>query len=271
MRDARLEDSNAGLEQAVAARTARLQTANATLEALATTEPLTGLPNHRALVELIDREIERAHRYNRSFALLFIDLDHFKALNDSCGHEAGDAALKELGLVAKDCLRAVDALGRWGGEEFVALLPETDLSTAVKVAERLRAMVAAHRFGPGGGIYLTCSIGLSVFPNDAGARSELVSSADRAMYASKMLGRNQVRLASDPIIETIDSTVHGSREDEAMMGTVGALVTLVEARDAYTAEHTSETAALSLRIAGGMGLEGADLRLVEMVSKLHDM
>ncbi len=269
--DARLEASNTELEAKVAARTASLREANAQLEAIATTDPLTGLPNHRALVDVLDREIERSQRYHRPCAVLFLDLDHFKALNDGCGHAAGDAALTELGCVVKGCLRGIDTLGRWGGEEFVALLPETDEETALEIGERIRAAVAAHLFRTGGGIYLTCSLGTAAYPADAQNRAELVDAADRAMYAAKRLGRNQMRAASDPIVKTLETETENSREEVTLQGTVEALVSLVEARDAYTGEHTEGVEALAIRLAQALRLDAAEVRLVGLVGKLHDV
>src|SRR5205807_1730183 len=158
---------------------------NARLEALATTDPLTELPNHRAMVAALDQELERARRYHRPCALLFLDLDHFKALNDSYGHAAGDITLHELATVVSTSLRGVDVAGRWGGEEFVAILPETDSDGAAALAERVRTALAAHAFTAGGGTHLTCSIGVAAYPHDAEERDRLVDMADRAMYAAK--------------------------------------------------------------------------------------
>jgi diguanylate cyclase (GGDEF)-like protein len=270
-RDARLERVNHELEQKVEARTASLREVNARLEALATTDPLTGLPNHRALVTGIDQEIERSERYGRSCALLFLDLDHFKALNDSCGHAAGDAVLEDLGAVIRQCLRGIDTLGRWGGEEFVALLPETEPEAALEVGERIRAAVAAHTFQAAGGVFMTCSLGIASYPQDAQSRSELVATADRAMYAAKRLGRNQVRVITDPVVETLEEGAENSREEIAMQGTVEALASLVEARDAYTAEHTKGVADMSVQLARLLGAGVAEAHLVELISKLHDV
>ena len=136
--DAKLELSNNDLENRIAKRTASLREANGRLEALATTDPLTGLQNHRSLVALLDQELESSSRYGRSCGLLFLDIDHFKALNDGCGHAAGDSALEEFGSVVRQCLRGMDTVGRWGGEEFVAVLPESDSLTAIEIGERIR-------------------------------------------------------------------------------------------------------------------------------------
>ncbi len=270
-RDATLEASNVELESKVQLRTASLSDANVRLEALVTTDPLTGLPNHRALVDVIDKELERSRRYERPCTLLFLDVDHFKALNDGRGHAAGDSALEELGKVGTQVLRGIDTLGRWGGEEFVALLPETDAVTGLEIAERFRVSIAAHLFQCGGGIHLTCSLGIATFPDDATTRSDLVTAADRAMYAAKRMGRNQVRAVTDPVVDTMAVGNMSSREEVAMQGTVEALASLVEARDAYTGEHTEGVARLAVRIAQKMGMDSAEVRLVELVGKLHDI
>lgn len=270
-RDARLEFSNADLERKVEARTLSLREANARLEALATTDPLTGLPNHRALVDIIDTEIERAHRYHRHCALLFLDLDHFKALNDGCGHAAGDTALEELGGVVRGGLRGIDIVGRWGGEEFIVLLPETDLASAAGIAERIRSAVAAHLFSSNSGMYLTCSVGVAAYPENAENRAALVSAADRAMYAAKKMGRNQVRVISDPAVQSLENEEMGTREDVTLMGTVEALASLVEARDSYTGEHTDGVEALAVQIAQTLDLSPTEVRTVGLVAKLHDI
>lgn len=270
-RDARLEANNIDLEQKVERRTTLLREANARLEALATTDPLTGLPNHRALVDLIDKEIERSRRFERPCALLFLDLDHFKALNDTCGHGAGDLALQELGTVIKEGLRAIDTIGRWGGEEFVVMLPESDAMTALHVGERLRALVAAHLFQAGGGLYMTCSVGVAAYPEDALVRSDLLEAADRAMYAAKQMGRNQVLAFSDPIVRTLETEGPGSREEAILQGTVEALASMVDVRDAYTGQHTTGVVLLAGRIAQEMQLDTAEARLVTLVAKLRDI
>jgi diguanylate cyclase (GGDEF)-like protein len=270
-RDARQEASNTELEQKVEQRTTLLQEANSRLEALATTDPLTGLPNHRALVDLLDKELERSRRYERPCTVLFFDLDHFKALNDTCGHNAGDQALQEFGTVLQTVLRQIDTLGRWGGEEFVVVLPEMDTDSALHVGERLRAAVAEHLFLAGGGLYLTCSAGIATYPSDALHRSELLEAADRAMYAAKQMGRNQVFAFSDPIVKTLETERAGSREELILQGTVEALAGLVEMRDAYTGQHTEGVVLLANRLAKEMGLDTAEERVVALVAKLRDI
>lgn len=247
-----------------------LAEANARLEALATTDPLTGLPNHRAMVAAIDQELERVQRSSQPCAVVFLDLDHFKALNDTCGHGAGDATLREFAAQVRATLRGIDTLGRWGGEEFVCLLPETDKEEAMGLAERVRAAVAGHAFAAAGGARLTCSIGFAICPYDTIGRDGLVDAADRAMYAAKRLGRNQIRVVSDPAVAALDGEV-GSREETALVGTVEALAALVEARDSYTGRHTEEVAQLTVRLALTLGCDASQARMIGLAGRLHDV
>ena len=270
-RDALLAEHNALLEEQVSARTADLLEANIKLKALATTDPMTGLFNHRALIAILNQELERCQRFDRSCALMFLDLDHFKALNDSYEHGAGDGALQEFGAVVGECLRGIDTLGRWGGEEFVILLPEINAEDALSVAERIRAHIATHQFSVGGGLHLTCSVGVSMYPEDGQDRSALVKAADRAMYAAKRLGRNQIRLASDPAISELEAEAEVSREEVSLLGVVEALSALVAARDQYTGEHVNGVALLTTQIALSMGLSPSEARMIGLVGKLHDI
>ncbi len=247
--------------------------ANMRLQALATTDPLTGLPNHRALVAALDHEIERTRRYDRPCSVLFLDLDHFKALNDTCGHQVGDLALNKLAATVRSTLRGIDTLGRWGGEEFVAILPETTMNDGLTIAERIRGAVAAQAFTAGGSAHLTCSIGIATCPDTGLDRDGIVAAADRAMYAAKRLGRNQVRAANDVAVTALDGDANGtgSREEAALVGTVEALATLVEARDHYTGQHTQEVALLVVRLALTLGRDVAEARLIGLAGRLHDV
>ena len=242
------------------------------LESLATTDPLTNLPDHRGLMNMLDREFERAARYGRPFSIAVIDIDHFKALNDSLGHAAGDEALRQFGEVVRHGLRAIDLTARWGGEEFVAIMPETDEPGAAAAAEYLRAMVAGHSFPVGGGIHLTCSIGVAGHSHEADSRDRLMELADSAMYAAKRLGRNQVRRVGDPAIQALAAMEQlGTRDETALLGTVEALTALVDARDAYTAKHSEEVSRLAMRMALAIGLDGSAAHLVGIAGRLHDI
>lgn len=241
------------------------------LEQLATTDPLTELANHRAIVSFLDYEIERAQRTRRGFAVLFIDLDHFKSLNDTYGHIAGDTALREFAEAAKMVLRNVDVLGRWGGEEFLAVLPEADERIAKQIAERVRLAIASRGFSFGGA-HVTCSIGVAAFPNDGEDRDTLIARADDSLYAAKRLGRNQVRAATDPVVATL-ATQNPSDPIEAatLVATVEALAALVEARDEGTGDHTQQVANLMLRLAVAMGMDTSEAHMVSLAGRLHDI
>ncbi len=172
-----------------------LNAANGQLMKMATTDPLTGQPNHRMLIELLDREIARSLRYEHPCAVLFLDIDHFKVLNDTYGHSTGDSALRAFAQHVARHIRAADVLGRWGGEEFLVVLPESDGASALAAAEAIRSSVEAHEFGASCGWHITCSIGVASFPEHAQTRQDLIEAADHAMYAAKQKGRNQARLA----------------------------------------------------------------------------
>ena len=183
---------------------AALQEANARLEALSTTDPLTGLPNHRALAAALDAQIARAHREEKPCALLFVDIDHFKRINDTYGHPAGDTVLREFAACVRPCLREEDVLGRWGGEEFLIVLPGAAAERALRVGERVRAAMAAQVLeieteGLAQSLSVTCSVGAAAFPPHRPDRDVLVAAADQALYAAKRGGRNQVCGADEPV------------------------------------------------------------------------
>ncbi len=261
------------LQNELHAKNRTLSETNARLQALATTDPLTGLPNHRALIAELEHELARAYRYQHECAILFLDIDHFKALNDSYGHAVGDSVLRDFASLVQQNMRETDVPGRWGGEEFLVILPETGEQEARRISERLRSAVASYAFTMGGGMSLTCSIGIAIFPEDAGERDGLVTSADQAMYAAKRLGRNQVRTASDPaaLAFSTHTSEHGSREDLALFGTVEALSALVEAHDHYTGQHTRRVAILATRVALALGLNATEARMIGLSGRLHDI
>lgn len=163
----------------------------------AMTDALTGLPNRWALQDALKRMLAQAARSERPLALVLLDLDHFKQLNDSFGHDAGDTALAAVGDALLTGLRESDMAARSGGEEFAVLLPDTALEGAVAVAEQLRAAIAAIDL-PLPGVALTASFGVAVLPLHAVDADGLMRVADRALYAAKRAGRNRVEVAEAP-------------------------------------------------------------------------
>ena len=166
------------------------------VQSLALTDPLTNLHNRRSLFELGRIEFARAHRMNRSFCCMMLDLDHFKKINDTYGHPVGDQVLKEFAKRCKASVREVDLVGRYGGEELIILLPETDRRTATRVAERLRASVAATPIKVSGNeIAVTVSIGVAEKDENTLQLDTLIARADQAMYIAKHKGRNCVAVS----------------------------------------------------------------------------
>ncbi|HEU4879717.1 MAG TPA: sensor domain-containing diguanylate cyclase [Gemmatimonadaceae bacterium] len=183
----------AAIQRAHAIETTRAD--NHRLEALAQTDPLTQLVNRRALTITLVTEMERVRRYNAPLAMLLVDLDHFKLINDTYGHLAGDDVLFAVASVLQRAVRSVDTVARYGGEEFVIVLPETGKQGAMAFAERIRERLASHRFSVAArqDIRVTCSIGVATYPS-AGLDSveDLFRAADAALYRAKGNGRNLV-------------------------------------------------------------------------------
>jgi diguanylate cyclase (GGDEF)-like protein len=169
----------------------------------AASDALTGLPNRRAADEVLKRMAAQAGRSVSSLTAILLDLDHFKKVNDIHGHESGDRALALVGRIITSTIRASDFAARFGGEEFLVLLPDTDGDTAMIVAEKLRRGIE-HAELPGVGA-ISASLGLAVLPMDAGEPEELLRKADRALYAAKESGRNRVHtvLRSAAAVETV--------------------------------------------------------------------
>lgn len=167
------------------------------VQELTLTDEHTGLFNARHLTAELEREVARSERFQRPVSLIFLDLDHFKRINDSRGHLVGSATLRAVGKVISAQVRGVDLAFRYGGDEFAILLLETSVSGAISTAERLRKALQEGRFNVGGGpsLALTASFGLATFPDHAGDARSLLEAADQAMYAAKHAGRNRVALA----------------------------------------------------------------------------
>lgn len=167
------------------------------LRLIAQVDHLTGALTRRGFVAQAEREIARSHRYDRPSALVMIDLDHFKAVNDSYGHLVGDHVLQHIARIAEVSLRPSDMFGRLGGEEFAMLLPETSGDEALAVAERLREAIAGHpmQLADGGALPLTASFGVAAWTRSFASFPAWLESADAVLYAAKQAGRNCSRLA----------------------------------------------------------------------------
>ncbi len=176
-----------------------LKRSNELLLELSNTDHLTGLFNRRFLMEALDKEVQRARRKDGQVALLLLDIDHFKRVNDTHGHLQGDVVLQKVALHIQKELRSYDVAARYGGEEFVAVLPDTSLKEAFNVADRIRLSVQGMRFaGSLSNEQVTVSLGVALFPSPCFDDIDgLLRSADEALYQAKERGRNRV-IISDP-------------------------------------------------------------------------
>ncbi|MEB3279512.1 MAG: GGDEF domain-containing protein [Lyngbya sp.] len=152
---------------------------------------LTNTLNRRAMQKYLKQEVSKSNRHHRKFSLILLDIDHFKLINDTYGHEGGDLVLKHISDRLRDNLRSYDFLSRWGGEEFLILLPETSLNEAVDVAERLRVAVE-NQPAANGSIPYTISLGVGTWERKNKSIEELIMAVDEALYQAKKQGRNRV-------------------------------------------------------------------------------
>jgi len=157
-------------------------------------DSLTDLWNHGYFQDTLLKELKKAQNKNEKLSLLMIDIDNFKLLNDTYGHQNGDTVIRELASILKDSFREMDYICRYGGEEFSIILTKANREKAFDIAERMREAIMSHtfvNFNPDHNIKVTVSIGLATFPDDAGDHEELIEKADRSMYIAKMGGKNQ--------------------------------------------------------------------------------
>jgi diguanylate cyclase (GGDEF)-like protein len=174
---------------------AQLEKSYAALQETASRDGLTGLFNRRELDSKLGEELARCKRYGHALSLLLVDLDHFKVINDSYGHPAGDKVLRGIADIIRGPARRSDVVARYGGEEFAVIMPETEKSGAQVFAERIRLAVAGHTFSIDNKppLNVTVSVGVAGFPGDAGTDAALIAAADSALYDAKRAGRDCVR------------------------------------------------------------------------------
>jgi diguanylate cyclase (GGDEF)-like protein len=282
------------LHEALQGEQAALKEANALLERLSTTDMLTNLPNHRALQQLLAQECERTRRFGHPLSLLFFDGDRFKQVNDTYGHAIGDEVLRELSEKVRNELRVGDTVGRFGGEEFLVLLPETSQHDARVVAEHLRSVVATCPLATReveGGIALTVSIGVASYPDDGATASEVREQADQAMYWAKRLGRNQVRTATEAAransdaalkaatahaLERQEQTSLDGRDHESVarteqLGLIYSLMGALDVREPGMSEHAHEVSDLVTGMARILEFDEERIRHAATAAFLHDI
>lgn len=178
--------------EALDAANETLRRKNEELERVSVTDGLTGLYNRRRLMEVLSDETRRSQRLKHTFAVLMVDVDHFKKYNDSFGHLAGDGVLTRVAAMLREATREVDFVARYGGEEFLVILPETGMPEALEIAERVRSRIAEEPFP---GRHMTVSIGVAEFPLHGPMPEQVIAAADEALYEAKHEGRDNVRRA----------------------------------------------------------------------------
>lgn len=243
-------------------------------EERANVDGVTEIYNHRYFQERLTAEIERASRYERTLSLVMLDLDYFKAFNDSWGHQEGDKVLKWFAHICADCVRNIDVLARYGGEEFVVILPETGAKEALAVAERIRQStdkLSVTEFGKNRGV--TVSAGVATFPDHARTRHALILSADAALYSAKQRGRNRC-LTYDESCTTLQhvSTSHVkallASDDIAALE---ALAAVIDGHDEYSKGHSRTVMEVSVAIGEKLGMPEDDIDTLRSASLLHDL
>ncbi len=243
----------------------------------AVTDAITGLPNHRAVMSKIDDMVGECRRTQQPCAILFTDLDHFKRVNDTWGHRAGDAILREVGRRFRTTLRTQDLVGRYGGEEFAILLAETDIEEASQIAERLRVAINAEPclWQEDGQaplpIPVTTSIGVAVYSLHGTTRELLITSADQAMYRAKKTGRNRVCIA-DLGKDTMEQE-NPSPSDRRIceVEAIQALTAAASAHDGGTHDHAQRMIQLAEETARYLGRSEEEVHLIRLAALLHDI
>jgi diguanylate cyclase (GGDEF)-like protein len=251
-------------------------------EARATHDRLTGVANRETLLGTLAAEVDRASRHYKPLSVAFIDIDRFKPINDTHGHNSGDAVLRQVAEILSGSIRASDSFGRYGGEEFMLILPETLPEDAVGLAEELRTLVMSQQFTIAGNQKLkaTISIGISGGRGSELQLDMLVDRADAAMYAAKSLGRNRVYLYRELDEESVVRRAPISPQHQAQATAIGqwandtatqALASVLAPQPQHRGRPSDMIASLATGLALEMGLPPEEIERIRIASLLHDL
>ncbi|MEW6019875.1 MAG: diguanylate cyclase, partial [Pseudomonadota bacterium] len=236
-------------------------------------DALTGVFNRRHLESLMARTVARSRRYREEFAVLMVDIDRFKSINDVHSHEKGDQTLQRVAQVLVSDLRDSDYVGRWGGEEFVIVLAEVTEARALEIAERVRARVAAIALAcdDGAEVPITVSIGVACYPLHGDSIERLIRSSDDAMLQAKRDGRDTITLYSPTMSRTVEPANEVVNVSMVASGTIRALAAAVDAKDSYTARHSEAVRRLARALALRLEIEAGRIETLESAALLHDI
>ncbi|MBA2393852.1 MAG: diguanylate cyclase [Ktedonobacteraceae bacterium] len=255
-----------------------LNEANGRLATLATIDPLTGLPNHRTVITRVEEELSFCQRAQKSCAFLFLDIDHFKRINDTWGHRAGDEILREVGRRLVDTLRQEDFVGRYGGEEFAIVLANTALEEAQQTAERLCGVLAKEPCLWEAGdaqatvsIQITGSFGVAVYQLHGTTRETLIEAADSAMYQAKHSGRNCVCVAGHELTEIGDQQETNPVRQTQEIQVIQALLAVANAHDLETSAHAVRMMQMVEGTAHQLGCSEEEIYVIRVAALLHDI
>lgn len=265
----------------------------AQVEKQAVTDPMTGLFNRRYFQEQLSKEIDRFQRFGHAFSFIIVDLDYLKKINDTLGHQFGDQAIKHIANVMKRNVRDVDTVGRFGGEEFVVLLPETDLRHARMVADRICAAIREKPIENVGTV--TASLGVATFPYDAEEREKLFELADQALFLAKHRGRNQVCSVAEDLMPSIENggapplkteqSPHPVASgdglnnaldlnivaEEGIIGVLHKIIKAIEVKDAYGTERTPRACSYAQRLAQALHLSKEHAEIISLSSVMSNL
>ena len=256
------------------------------LSDLALRDGLTRAFNHRHLYNLLDHEIERARRYSRPLSFIMIDIDYFKAINDNYGHKGGDTVLMGLAEMLVASVRAVDAVARYGGDEFAILLPETDLYHAGLIASRILKGVQSYEFRvQGQAIQVSLSIGVASLADTMVSKDDLITAADRALYEAKHRGRNTICTMNDlavgpgnlsenlQIIQDVTSKIRAINHEvrDLYLEMIKDFVLVLGDYRGALGAHSVAVATLATRLGRKIGLGHEDVRALHWAGILHDI
>ena len=249
---------------------------------LATIDHLTGVLNRQAVLANLETEIERAARFGHQLSVVMVDLDHFKRLNDSHGHAAGDLILRRVADTLRENVRSVDVVGRYGGEEFLLVLPETDVDAAASLAEKLRRLVGRQAVVMDDGYRSSATLSAGV-AGGYGAHlnlESLVRDADNAMYSAKALGRDQVYVfhaLEDNGLVRRAAIAPGARDHAIGVGRAAfgaatdSLTAALESRPGWAGKASAMIAGAAVELALGLGLPESEIERIRVASLLHDL